>query len=79
MKTTPIRPSETPTEEAPRERRLQVPAALLFQMVDALRATDRDTRRVDVCCTTESHGMVSDACDAWNRHQDARLRSGGRA
>ncbi len=73
------KPSDTPTEEAPKERRIQLPAGLVFQMLDALRATDRDSRRDDRALHDETRDMVADACDAWNRHQDARLRSGGRA
>ena len=75
------KPSETPAPAEPtekREKRIQVPAALVFQMLGALRAVARDVRRDDRSLHDETREVVVDACDAWNAYQDARLRDGAR-
>lgn len=73
------KPSEKPSTELPKERKIQVPAGLVFQLVDALRATDRDSRRDDRVLHDTTRDEVSAAMDAWNRFQDLRMRNGGRA
>ena len=77
------KPSKTPTQEAPaappKERRISVPASLVFQLVDAVKAADRDTERTDRSLTNETRDMVADAAKAWADWQDVRMRNGARA
>ena len=73
------KPSDTPTEEtteptkAERGRNIQIPAAMFLQCVDALRTTQRDSRRTDRVLHDATRTMVDDALDAIARWQDERV------
>lgn len=69
------KPSETPTEE-PKPSKMNVPKALLFQLVDAVRAADKDSRRTDRSLHDETRDKIADAVNAWADFQDARMRGG---